>query len=531
MKSLLALLLILPALAFGQVKISELPALGAAPDTGDKLIVLDISAGATKAITITNLFTGPTISAPVLSGTVTGTFTIGGTPTFPSGVTLDTEWDTIAEIETALGSVNLLLETEIDASSELLALMDDETGTGALMFGTSPTFTTSLIGGTDAFITLDEHATSAGTAGAGTVRLYAKADGLLYSKDDAGTETLVSGGAGGAATNLNDIGDATADGSVAQAGFELDITSTLDSAGKAIWTITNTDADTAADTSFIDLRHNDGGDANVFYARFIGDNDGTPVNDFLFSETAFSIGSAITTTFNGPVTMTGNVLTTGTVDLGNTTDTTLSRSAAGILAVEGVDVLSTSSTHTLTNKTYDTGGTGNVFKAKGYIYLTHPHLADGTGATLGTTATSTAYGHATFSNSADKAANYVEYYLQVPEDIDTSVALRGRLKVLLSGGADTNDQNWLISSVSVADSAVLTSSTLANEIALDYTADASGASGDIETTAWTTLTSWAGALTAGQTWRIRLMRDGDTSDASTVNSTELGLVIEYAISQ
>lgn len=39
-----------------------------------------------------------------------------------------------------------------------------------------------------------------GTPAAGIVREYAKADGLLYSKDDAGVETLVSGGAGGAAT-------------------------------------------------------------------------------------------------------------------------------------------------------------------------------------------------------------------------------------------------------------------------------------------------------------------------------------------
>ena len=35
------------------------------------------------------------------------------------------------------------------------------------------------------------------TPSAGEVKLYAKADGLLYSKDDAGAETLVSGGAGG----------------------------------------------------------------------------------------------------------------------------------------------------------------------------------------------------------------------------------------------------------------------------------------------------------------------------------------------
>lgn len=37
------------------------------------------------------------------------------------------------------------------------------------------------------------------TPASGTVRLYAKSDGLLYSKDDAGTETVVTGGGGGSA--------------------------------------------------------------------------------------------------------------------------------------------------------------------------------------------------------------------------------------------------------------------------------------------------------------------------------------------
>ncbi len=43
----------------------------------------------------------------------------------------------------------------------------------------------------------------------------------------------------------------------------------------------------------------------------------------------------------------------GTIELGHATDTTLSRSAAGQLAVEGVDVLTTSNTKTVTNKTFD----------------------------------------------------------------------------------------------------------------------------------------------------------------------------------
>lgn len=45
------------------------------------------------------------------------------------------------------------------------------------------------------------------------------------------------------------------------------------------------------------------------------------------------------------------VTTTGNIELGNASDTTLSRSAAGQLAVEGVDVLTTSNTKTVTNKT------------------------------------------------------------------------------------------------------------------------------------------------------------------------------------
>lgn len=99
------------------------------------------------------------------------------------------------------------------------------------------------------------------------------------------------GGAGG--SNWNDIGDATADGAIALGGFETDFTSSLDAAGKAVWTITNTDADTANDTDFISLVHNDGADANVFYLRAVGDNDGTPVTDYAFSQTAATFGVPI----------------------------------------------------------------------------------------------------------------------------------------------------------------------------------------------------------------------------------------------
>lgn len=46
--------------------------------------------------------------------------------------------------------------------------------------------------GTDGWLDFDEHTSAPGTPASGRVALYAKADGKLYSKDDAGTETQVS---------------------------------------------------------------------------------------------------------------------------------------------------------------------------------------------------------------------------------------------------------------------------------------------------------------------------------------------------
>jgi hypothetical protein len=65
--------------------------------------------------------------------TFTGDDTVNFTTTAATSVTLPT-------------SGTLLTEAEIDASSELLAICDDETGTGVLVFGTTPTLTTPVIG-------------------------------------------------------------------------------------------------------------------------------------------------------------------------------------------------------------------------------------------------------------------------------------------------------------------------------------------------------------------------------------------------
>lgn len=70
--------------------------------------------------------------------------------------------------------------------------------------------------------------------------------------------------------------------------------------------------------------------------------------------------------------------------------------------------------------------------------------------------------------------------------------------------------------------------SLGDAISLAFTADASGADGDVETAGETTLTGWRSAMTAGQLMVIRLARDGDhANDSSTVDSYSGPLVIKY----
>lgn len=193
-------------------------------------------------------------------------------------------------------------------------------------------------------------------------------------------------------------------------------------------------------------------------------------------------------------------------------------------------IVGTSDEQTLTNKTFDANGTGNVIKGYGYITLPAPH-SFGSGVTQQTTATTRVYGQALFVDDTDEATNYVEYYLEVPRDLDTSVDLTAWFKFVL-GGADTGDHDYQISMIDIADSAA-NSGAVADAVGLAYDADASGAEGDVETAGGNTLTGWAAALTPGSKWIIRVARDGDdgTNDASTVDSYSGPLTIRYGFTQ
>lgn len=101
----------------------------------------------------------------------------------------------------------------------------------------------------------------------------------------------------GGATAWNAIGDAAADATVAFAGFQQTISSTLN--GGAILTLTNLTTDNSADTFGLFIAFNDSTDANSIFARFVDDADGTPVNSYTFGPTVFAIGTSVQTTFNG----------------------------------------------------------------------------------------------------------------------------------------------------------------------------------------------------------------------------------------
>ncbi len=111
---------------------------------------------------------------------------------------------------------------------------------------------------------------------------------------------------------------------------------------------------------------------------------GTPSSGTLTSCTGLPI--------SGLTASTSTALGVGSVELGHATDTTISRVSAGVVAIEGVNVVTTSSTATLTNKTLTA-----------YAETVNAHGNTGTAATLalssGSVITATLTGNCTFTFS------------------------------------------------------------------------------------------------------------------------------------
>ena len=129
--------------------------------------------------------TSPTLVTPVL-GTATAT-SINGT-TVPSNKTLVVTSD----------KLSVLAAT---SSSELAGVISDETGTGFLVFGTSPSITTATLT-TPVVIAPEERTTVSATAATGTINFDASTQGVLYYTTNASANwTLNVRGASGVTLN------------------------------------------------------------------------------------------------------------------------------------------------------------------------------------------------------------------------------------------------------------------------------------------------------------------------------------------
>ena len=206
--------------------------------------------------------TSPTLVTPVL-GVATAT-SVNGT-TIPTSKTLVVTTD----------KLSVLAAT---TSAELAGVISDETGSGALVFGTSPTLVTPVLG------------VATATSVNGTTIPTSKT--LVVTTDKLSTLAATT------STELAGvISDETGSGSLVFGTSPTLVTPIL----------------------------------------------GTPTSVTLTNATGLPV--------SGITASTSTALGVGSVELGHATDTTIARVSAGVVSIEGVNVVTTSSTDTLTNKT------------------------------------------------------------------------------------------------------------------------------------------------------------------------------------
>ncbi len=316
-----------------------------APATGSTLTIAD---GKTLTASNTLTFTGTDTSSVAFGG--------GGTVTY---------------------TTNKLSVFAATSSAELAGVISDETGSGVLVFGTAPTFTTTIDGGATFGAFASSTALTLGYTGtaASTTNISTGAVATGTTK----TINLGTGGAAGSTTNIN-IGDAdggtttvnnslTVTGNLTVSGTTTTFNSTTVTIDDPIFTLGGDTAPASDDNKDrgIEFRWHNGTDAKL---GFFGFDDSTGYFTFIpdatntsdvFSGTKGTLdvtaitGSAATWTTARTITLAGDL--TGNVSIDGSAGVTLTATIAADSVALGTDTTG-NYVASITNGSYITGGNG-----------------------------------------------------------------------------------------------------------------------------------------------------------------------------
>ena len=194
-------------------------------------------------------------------------------------------------------------------------------------------------------------------------------------------------------------------------------------------------------------------------ASIISDESGTGVlaftNSPTFTTPALGTPSAVTLTNGTGLPVSGITASTsapigvGTIELGHATDTTISRASAGVVAIEGVNVVTETATQTLSNKTLTSPvissitntGTLTLPTSTGTLALTSDITVTNTSTTTLSNKTLTAPKFADLGFIADANGNeliILDTVTSAVNEVTLANATTGNAPTLTASGGDTN---------------------------------------------------------------------------------------------